>query len=611
MNHVPLRKKILCIEDNPVNWRLVERLLGQAGYEMAWAEEGLKGFEMAMASKPDLLLLDINLPGLSGFELATKFKNTPELAGMVIVALTAKTQKSDRETALVAGCDGFIPKPIDPFTFVKQVESYLEGAKERVEQAREGAALRQFSAQVLEHLEIQLREAQLVNRKLTAAQEALESRNQSLSRLLALSEDIFSLHDPARLMARVLERASTEAHARPIHAYQSHPSGGYFHGIRWDESGPHDAATIPADHLFFRRLEQLGTASPMLAGDALKASRIWEEGISFNLWAPHQDAGLLVLPDRRGERAFWGFWTFVRSEGVFDPLDLEMITMHARMAQVSLENAELISNLNESSRALAESYERMENAYQDLQNAKVALGQRDRQVLLEDLFLKMAHRLQQPVQALNQQSQALDTLFIPSAEAPGGPILDERAPLALAQIREAVSKIDGLMKSLLRRVDKEAPAIPEWIDLHALIAQELELLQCEGFLPPEAILSMQLAAESPMIYGVYGDFATTLQHMLQHATEGPTPSPTIRIATDRRGDVFQLDILDEGGIILPGEIEAAFEPFSDLHQEAVLGLRSPGGNLPACRQLMAAYHGELELLNDGEGTRLVLRIPLQ
>ena len=70
--------KILCIEDNPVNWRLVQRLLGQAGYAMHWAEEGLKGFEMAMALRPDLILLDINLPGLSGFEVATKLRQQPE-----------------------------------------------------------------------------------------------------------------------------------------------------------------------------------------------------------------------------------------------------------------------------------------------------------------------------------------------------------------------------------------------------------------------------------------------------------------------------------------------------------------------------------------------------
>ena len=67
---------ILYIEDNPMNWRLVQRLLSQAGYDMHWAEDGLKGCEMALALKPALILLDINLPGLSGFEVATKLRQS-------------------------------------------------------------------------------------------------------------------------------------------------------------------------------------------------------------------------------------------------------------------------------------------------------------------------------------------------------------------------------------------------------------------------------------------------------------------------------------------------------------------------------------------------------
>jgi CheY-like chemotaxis protein len=152
--------KILCIEDNAVNFRLVQRLLSQAGYDLHWAEEGLRGVEMALVLKPALILLDINLPGLSGFEIATKIKHSQELSRIPLVALTAKTQKSERETALVAGCDGFIPKPLDPFTFVDQVGAFLQGRREFLDQAREASALRSYNVQMVEHLEAQLREAQ-------------------------------------------------------------------------------------------------------------------------------------------------------------------------------------------------------------------------------------------------------------------------------------------------------------------------------------------------------------------------------------------------------------------------------------------------------------------
>ena len=89
-------QKILCIEDNAMNWRLVQRLLSQAGFEPHWAEDGLRGYELAVELKPALILLDINLPGLSGFEVATKIRQNPSMDGVLIVALTAKTMRSDR-----------------------------------------------------------------------------------------------------------------------------------------------------------------------------------------------------------------------------------------------------------------------------------------------------------------------------------------------------------------------------------------------------------------------------------------------------------------------------------------------------------------------------------
>ena len=90
----------------------------------------IKGYELAVQLKPDLILLDINLPGLSGFEVATKLRQNPAMDGALIVALTAKTMRSDRETALVTGCDGFISKPIDPFLFVGQVVAYDRATRE-------------------------------------------------------------------------------------------------------------------------------------------------------------------------------------------------------------------------------------------------------------------------------------------------------------------------------------------------------------------------------------------------------------------------------------------------------------------------------------------------
>ncbi len=594
--------KILCIEDNPMNWRLVQRLLGQAGYEMHWAEEGLKGYDMALGIKPNLVLLDINLPGLSGFEIASKFRQTPELRDIPLIALTAKTQKSDRETALVAGCDGFIPKPLDPFTFVKQVEGYLGGQRERIEQAREGVVLRQLNVQVLEHLEAQLKEAQEANSKLMEAQQALESRNRSLSQLLALSQGILREHDPKAILLRILDQVRTEVRVQKLYAYRLHVSGGYWEGQRWNGQAFEEAPILPKDHPFVLQAHRI-VFSGVLHGDSLKTARAWEEGLPLDFWKPGEECSLLVMKDRQEEGGVLGFWAFARDGAdPFQPLEVELISLHASIATVSLENAELIVSLNESSRALASSYERMEGAFQDIQNAKADLSRRDRQVILENLFLKITQRLEVPVYTLDKQTLLLgEMLAVENGEVPQVP----EVPQVLGEIRSAVAKIDGLLRALSRRVGREGTK-PEWIDLHELLQQELELLGAEEVIPVGTLVETDLQASIPLVFGVYNDFASLLLNLTQHALGGPTPSPTLKIRSWREGDEVHIETLDEGGPIPTRELEMAFEPFSELHQQAVLGVRMPGPSLAVCKQVLTSYNGGIEVRNEGEGTLVSL-----
>lgn len=602
--------RILCIEDNPVNWRLVQRLLSQAGYQTHWAADGMKGLELAMTLKPALILLDINLPGLSGFEVATKLRQIPELQKVPLVALTAKTLKSDRETALVAGCDGFIPKPLDPFTFVNQVGAYLGGVREELDQTQERAALRHFNRHVLEHLEAQLAEAQEANRKLTQAQEELEVRNRGLGRLLALTQSILAERDPAALVLRVLGEVRGELRATGMWAYRLHPGGGYFEGLRWTGGRFDPTPVLPLDHPFVRRARGLPPGRPC-RGEELRSHPAWDEGLGLGFWSPASEACVLVLRDHKTEADLAGFWIATRpGDQRFQPAELEMVTLHASLAQVCLDNAELIGSLNDSTRALAASYDRLETAYQDLQNARSVLKRRDRQELLGNLTLRIVQGLEAPVATLHRQSEKLDwAMGAGAAAAPGA--LTEAQPMALAEIREAVFKIDGLLKALVRRVGRSGPSTPEWLDLHDLVQQELGLLQVEGIIPAQVALALELTAVVPMIYGVYDDFATMLLHVVQHALGGPTPSPSLSVRTHREEDDFVLVVRDEGGPVPPTELAMAFEPFNVLHQQVVLGARSPGEGLAACRQLLASYHGQITLDNHADGTRVALRLPLQ
>lgn len=112
---------ILIIEDNPMNTKLVRDLLQSGGYKTLEAQDASSGLEMARREKPDLILMDIELPGMDGLEATRILKNDPVTAGIPVLAVTAYAMKGDAEKALDAGCDGYVSKPIDIHQFIKQV----------------------------------------------------------------------------------------------------------------------------------------------------------------------------------------------------------------------------------------------------------------------------------------------------------------------------------------------------------------------------------------------------------------------------------------------------------------------------------------------------------
>lgn len=120
-----MKAKILYIEDNTQNFYLVNFILTAAGCEVVWAKDGPEGVEKAAPGWADLILLDIQLPGMDGYAVARALRQSPALARTPIVALTSYAMAGDREKALEAGCSGYIEKPIDPGRFAVQVEKHL------------------------------------------------------------------------------------------------------------------------------------------------------------------------------------------------------------------------------------------------------------------------------------------------------------------------------------------------------------------------------------------------------------------------------------------------------------------------------------------------------
>ncbi len=117
--------KILLIDDSPDIRALVRILLEQGGHEVVEAEEGRQGLELARREQPDLVLTDLALPGLSGWDIARMLKSNPQTGATPVIALTAHAMRGDRERALAIGCDGFIVKPIDDERFEPTIRSFL------------------------------------------------------------------------------------------------------------------------------------------------------------------------------------------------------------------------------------------------------------------------------------------------------------------------------------------------------------------------------------------------------------------------------------------------------------------------------------------------------
>jgi len=117
--------RILYIEDNPENRLLVRRVLEAEGYTVFEAVDGLSGLEAAAETDPDLILLDISLPEMDGYTLAERFQDMSGLEDVPVLAVTANVMKGDRERTLAAGCNGYIPKPIDIDRLPGQVERAL------------------------------------------------------------------------------------------------------------------------------------------------------------------------------------------------------------------------------------------------------------------------------------------------------------------------------------------------------------------------------------------------------------------------------------------------------------------------------------------------------
>ena len=201
-------KVILYIEDDPEARYLMADIIRYKGYIYLEASRGLDGIKLAKQHQPDLILIDLVLPDMQGYEVTTHLKNVPELADTPIIAITASTHKDVKEMVLTAGCDGYIPKPINVSEFIFKIEEFLAGRKDNLEPDEERIYLQMYNIQLVNRLKKKISELEglnenlsSLNQELFSSKEELATYNDRLFYLNNLANYLRALDDPKTLLS--------------------------------------------------------------------------------------------------------------------------------------------------------------------------------------------------------------------------------------------------------------------------------------------------------------------------------------------------------------------------------------------------------------------------
>ena len=189
--------KILYIEDDLESREVMADILHFHGFKFISASRGIEGIEIATKEKPDLILMDINLPDMQGYEVTTFLKSNQSIKNIPIIALTGFTGKGAKELTLAAGCDGYISKPINITEFLQQIDEYLHGKKELVDPEIEKKYLAEYNVRLVEKLQAKIEELGKMNSSLSQINEEL---NLSKEQLTEYNNRLFYMNNLANLL---------------------------------------------------------------------------------------------------------------------------------------------------------------------------------------------------------------------------------------------------------------------------------------------------------------------------------------------------------------------------------------------------------------------------
>jgi diguanylate cyclase (GGDEF)-like protein len=201
--------KVLYIEDDEATRTLMQKVLKKPQFDYLSAANGLSGLELAIKEKPDIIIMDIDLPDIRGDELTTKIKNMEELKDTLVVGLSGMLEENLREKVLIAGAVGYLSKPISVEKFPKQIMQFIGGEKEVVAPEKKDFYHGQFELSIVERLTNKVQELELTNQDLENTSIRLRYYNESLENILTILSQLQTCKTPSEFIELMVEELSS------------------------------------------------------------------------------------------------------------------------------------------------------------------------------------------------------------------------------------------------------------------------------------------------------------------------------------------------------------------------------------------------------------------
>jgi len=620
--------KILCIDDTLEARVLVRRLLSPR-YHVLEAQDGLRGIEVAVNTQPDLVLVDLHMPHLTGYEVATRLKSL--MPQVPIIALTADVTAHVRERSLASGCDGYLSKPIDPDTFVDQVQAFLAGEREELKDDSFRQAYQQTLVARLEEKVRALTQALERNEKLYEQNLRLLKKAQRRARLLEagarVGHSITSILKLDKLLNATVDIICDEFDFYYAAIFLVDESGEW--AILHAGRGEAGQQMIAQGHrLWVGGQSMVGTATQL--GQARIALDVDKETVHFkNPLLPHTRSEI-ALPLVVSDQIIGALSVQSTQEIAFDQDDITALQTLADQLAVAIDNARLLNRLEKAHQELVrtKTYEAIATATSEAihwvgNKAAPIPGSVAR--ITEDVvrYVGMAHALlaeappslrdhkfgqllAEAAEKAREQGIDLTALL---AELEARPLKRLRRTLSLESIFEDLEIIQGSAHAILDiKEDLIGPARQRELEIVSLSDLLQETLTSMGI--PAGIVQTRFASDLPPTQADKVQLERVFINLIKNAIEAMERVQDKNLFIEARqadepGFVV-VEVTDNGSGIPPDQIDKIWLAFYTTK-----GNRGGTGlGLPACAQIVGQLGGKITVRSEaGSGTTFSVFLP--